>query len=122
MSSKQFTENSMNDFRNLIVWQKAMNLARDIYVHTKELPMDEKFGLVSQIRRSAVSIPSNIAEGSKRRTKKDFAHFLSIASGSAAELETQILLTQDLFSIQTTKHLELLKEVQKMLETLIKKL
>lgn len=99
-----------------------MSLARDVYLITKKLPPEEKFGLVNQLRRCAVSIPSNIAEGSKRRTKQDFIQFLKIASGSAAELETQLLLTQDIYKVSTTAIRELLKEVQKMLEVLMKKL
>ncbi|MBI5003512.1 four helix bundle protein [Candidatus Kaiserbacteria bacterium] len=112
----------MNDFRKLIVWQKAMDLARDLYVHTSKFPSEEKFGLTSQMRRSAVSIPSNIAEGSKRGTKKDFTQFLRIAAGSAAELETQLLLSKELFGFDNEPLLDILKEVQKMLESLIKKL
>ena len=112
----------MNDFRNLQVWQKAMTLAREVYVATKTLPTDERFGLTSQLRRCAVSIPSNIAEGSKRRTKQDFIQFLKIAAGSAAELETQLLLAADIYGLPAPKNMELLKEVQKMLEALMKRL
>ena len=112
----------MSDFRDLNVWQKAMTLARDVYAFSNKLPSEEKFGLVSQIRRCAVSIPSNIAEGSKRRTKQDFMQFLKIASGSAAELETQLLLAKDIYKIPIDALLEGLKEVQRMLETLMKKL
>lgn len=112
----------MSDFRDLNVWQKAMSLVCDTYVFSNQLPSDEKFGLVSQIRRCAVSIPSNIAEGSKRRTKQDFMQFLKIASGSAAELETQLLLTKDIYKASIDMLLESLKEVQRMLESLMKKL
>lgn len=112
----------MKDFRSLIVWQKGMLLAKQIYIFTRQLPSEEKFGLINQIRRSAVSIPSNIAEGSKRSTAKDFRHFLKIASGSAAELETQLLLTQDIYGFEDQNMFSLLKEVQKMLEMFIKKL
>src|SRR3989344_5891596 len=112
----------MSDFRELTVWQKSMTLARNVYVSTKRLPQEERFGLSSQMRRCAVSIPSNIAEGSKRRTKQDFMQFLKIASGSAAELETQLLLADQIYNIQSKKEAELLKEVQRMLETLMKKL
>lgn len=99
-----------------------MTLTREVYVATKTLPTDERFGLTSQLRRCAVSIPSNIAEGSKRRTKQDFIQFLKIAAGSAAELETQLLLAADIYGLSTLKNLELLKEVQKMLEALMKRL
>ncbi|OGD66950.1 four helix bundle protein [Candidatus Campbellbacteria bacterium RIFOXYC2_FULL_35_25] len=112
----------MSDFRKLIVWQKAMLLARLIYLFTEKLPNEERFGLISQIRRCAVSTPSNIAEGSKRRTKKDFNQFLRIASGSLAELETQILLVKDIYKKEDSEVNLLLKEVQRMLESLIKKL
>jgi four helix bundle protein len=112
----------MSDFRNLNVWQKSMTLARDTYVFCGRLPSDEKFGLISQMRRSAVSIPSNIAEGSKRRTKQDFMQFLKIASGSAAELETQLLLSKDIYKAPVDGIVDALKEVQRMLEALMKKL
>jgi len=91
-------------------------------VLTNRLPSEEKFGLSSQMRRCAVSVPSNIAEGSKRRTKQDFMQFLKIASGSSAELETQLLLAEQIYKIPSKKETELLKEVQKMLEGLMKKL
>ena len=100
-----------------------MELAREAYSITKQLPKDEMYGLTSQIRRSAISIPSNIAEGHKRSTPKDFCQFLKIANGSAAELETQLLLLETEYSkINVTKALSLLLEVQKMLTTIIKKL
>ena len=105
----------MADFRDLNVWQKSMTLARDIYLFAKKLPADEKFGLISQMRRCAISIPSNIAEGSKRRTKQDFTQFLKIASGSAAELETQLLLSQDIYKVLASEQLQALKDVQRML-------
>lgn len=110
----------MSDFRDLIVWQKSMTLAKEVYMFTKELPAGERFGLMSQLRRCSVSIPSNIAEGSKRGSKKDFAQFLKIASGSAAELETQLLLVEDIYGSETSTIIATLKEVQKMLESLIK--
>ena len=83
-------------FRNLIAWQKARILARDIYTNTKRFPKDEQFGLVVQMRRAAVSIASNIAEGKGRGTKRDFRHFLMQARGSLYELETQIELANDM--------------------------
>ena len=83
-------------FRNLIAWQKARLLARDIYGATKGFPKEEQFGLVLQLRRAAVSIASNIAEGKGRGTKRDFCHFLMQARGSLYELETQIELANDL--------------------------
>jgi four helix bundle protein len=111
----------MKDFRSLIVWQKSMILAREVYTETKQLPDEERYGLTSQIRRSVISIPSNIAEGSKRGTKKDFIHFLRISSGSAAELETQLQLATDIYQAHF-QSIEILKEVQRMLESLMRKL
>jgi four helix bundle protein len=110
-------------FKDLIVWQKALLLSKKVYLETSKLPSHEIYGLVSQMRRCSVSIPSNIAEGSKRRTDKDFSQFLRIANGSAAELETQIYISTDLYpGVQLNGALELLTEVQKMLTVLIKKI
>jgi len=81
-------------YRDLIVWQKAMDLARSVYEISKGFPKQELFGLTSQIRRAAVSIPSNVAEGSARRTTRDFIAFLHIARGSLAELDTQLELCE----------------------------
>lgn len=86
---------SVKYYQDLIVWQKAMRLAREVYTIARQLPIEEKFALADQIRRSAVSIPSNIAEGQSRGTSKDFIHFLHIARGSNAELMTQVLLCVD---------------------------
>ena len=113
----------ISSFKELIVWQKAMKLAKEIYQVAEFLPKSEMYALSSQIRRSAVSIPSNIAEGSKRGTAKDYCQFLKIAQGSAAELETQLLLLQSIYvNIQVQQSLNLLEEVQKMLTTIIKRL
>ena len=83
-------------YRNLIAWQKAKDLALDIYRYTRRFPKDEIYGLTSQMRRAAVSVPSNIAEGKGRRSRKDFAHFLYQARGSLLELETQLVIARDL--------------------------
>ncbi|MDO8492629.1 MAG: four helix bundle protein [bacterium] len=110
-------------FKELVVWNKSIILAKEVYNLTKKLPKEEIYGLVSQMRRCAVSIPSNIAEGSKRRTRKDFVQFLRIASGSAAELETQIVIVKDLYPEIISSYTEtLLVEIQKMLTSLIRKL
>ena len=110
----------MSSFKQLVVWQKSVQLVLDIYLITSAMPKTEQFGLVSQMRRSAVSIPSNIAEGQKRNTKKDFSQFLRIASGSAAELETQIIISEKLFAqLDFSKIKTVLEEIQKMLSTLI---
>lgn len=78
------------------IWHQGMTLAKHVYECTKNFPPEERYGLTAQMRRSALSIPSNIAEGSQRGTNKDFAHFLTIARGSWAELKTQIILARDL--------------------------
>ena len=86
----------MNSFKDLVVWQKAIDLTKDVYSLTKNFPKEELYGIVSQIRRCAVSIPSNIAEGQARKYHQQFSHFLSIAQGSLAELETQIIISMKL--------------------------
>ncbi len=83
-------------YKDLIVWQKAVELVTDVYRLTKNFPVDEKFALTSQVQRAAVSIPANIAEGNGRGTRKDYGHFLHIAHGSAAELETLLLIARKL--------------------------
>jgi four helix bundle protein len=114
--------NTINSFKDLIVWQKAMKLTEEIYTLTRQLPSEEIYGISSQIRRAAVSIPSNIAEGNKRSTRKDYSQFLKIANGSAAELETQLLLISSLYSLDCKNSLRLLLEVQKMLTVIIQKI
>ena len=115
----------INSYRDLVVWQKGIELVVEIYTLTKYFPKEETFGLSSQIKRSAVSIPSNIAEGRGRGTRKDFVQFLRIAYGSGSELETQLVITQRL-GLVTKKELEkadaLLGEVMRMLNVMIKKL
>jgi four helix bundle protein len=83
-------------YKELLIWQKAMVLAKGVYGLTAGFPADERFGLVSQMRRAAISVPSNIAEGQARQGTREFLQFLSHASGSLAELETQLLLGIDL--------------------------
>jgi four helix bundle protein len=87
---------TVQSFRELIAWQKAMDLAVSVYKDTARYPRQEVYGLTSQTRRAAVSIPSNIAEGHARQSTKEFLHFLSIADGSLAEVETQVLLAERL--------------------------
>jgi len=86
----------MAGYQSLKVWQLGMRITRQVYELTSRFPADEKFGLVSQIRRCAVSVPSNIAEGHSRESRKELARFVSIAQGSIAELETQLILARDL--------------------------
>ena len=108
----------VHNFRDLKVWQLSINAVVDIYKITSEFPADEKFGLISQIRRCAVSIPSNIAEGSGRGSNKDFARFLGIALASSYELETQLIISNrlDIISIDSLNFLsEKLQEIQKII-------
>ena len=88
--------NKIQSYKDLIVWQKSMDLVIEIYKLTEQFPKSELYGLVSQIRRSSVSIPSNIAEGRRRGTRKDFRQFLIITYSSGAELETQIEISKRL--------------------------
>ena len=90
-------------YRDLIAWRKAMHFVRDIYDSTRAFPKEELYGLTNQLRRAAVSIPSNIAEGQARYSPKEFCHFLSHARGSLVEIETQILVSQDLGYLSPTK-------------------
>lgn len=113
----------IESYKKLTVWQKSMELAREIYRATGKLPPSEAYGLISQMRRSSVSIPSNIAEGYKRGGLAEYIKFLGISEASAAELETQVILTKDLFSnIDFTVCENLLLEVQKMLVVMIGRL
>ncbi len=89
----------IRDFKDLIIWRKAMDFAKQVYVISKRFPSDERFGLTAQVRRAAVSVSSNIAEGHARQGK-EFLHFLSIARGSLAEAESQLLLAVELGFIQ----------------------
>lgn len=112
------------NYKNLIVWQKSMELVVEIYKVTDKYPQNELFGLTSQSRRCSISIPSNIAEGRLRTGDREFAHFLSIAFGSGAELETQIEIAKKLYfgkSLDFTKVDSLLAEVMKILNKLLQK-
>ena len=116
---------AIQSYKDLIVWQKSMELVTEIYNLTEKFPQSEIYGLISQMRRSAVSIPSNIAEGNRRGTRPDYRKFLLTAFGSGAELETQVEIAEQLpFSknLDYTKVEEVLDEVMKMLNVLIKKL
>ena len=110
-------------YKELIVWQKSMLLVKEIYMLTATFPEAEKFGLTSQMNRASVSIPSNIAEGWGRLSRKSYIQFLRIARGSLFELETQLLITKELNYIKDCeKQEELITEISKMLNSLIKKL
>jgi four helix bundle protein len=108
----------MNQFKNLLVWKKGMDLVVEIYAHTEKFPDKEKFGLTNQINRCAVSIVSNIAEGAGRNSEKEFNNFLGISLGSTCELETQILIASRLKYIEedtVNKIIKSIEEIQKML-------
>lgn len=108
----------MHNFEKLIFWQKSIVLAKNIYLICQNFSADEKFGLISQMKRSVVSIPSNIAEGSGRNNNKEFNHFLAIALGSAFELQTQLILSRELNLLDADsvqKILSDLIEIQKMI-------
>lgn len=111
-----------NSYKNLIVWQKAIELVVEIYSLTDKFPRSEIYSLTSQMRRSAISIPSNIAEGRRRGYQKEFIHFLTIAYGSGAELETQIEISKKLpltKNLDYSKIDQLLEEIMKMLNKMI---
>jgi four helix bundle protein len=116
---------STQSYKDLIVWQKGIQLAKAIYKLTTSFPAEEKFGLVSQMRRAAVSIPSNIAEGQARRTTPEFIQFVTHAQGSTAELDTQIILAVELNFCPKKSALpmyELTDEIRRMLNALHRKL
>jgi len=113
---------TINGFQDLVGWQKSMDLVACIYQVTRFLPPDERFGLTQQLRRAAVSIPSNIAEGYGRRTRADYVRFLDIARGTANEVQTQLLLAERLGFLkqgQNIEALELTMEVQRILKGLV---
>lgn len=97
----------MRPHEKLDVWNKAVNFVVAVYKATEMFPKEEKFGLTSQLRRAAVSVPANIAEGAARQSYKEFVHFLSNAQGSASEVETEILIAYRLGYLNESKHLEL---------------
>ena len=106
----------MHNFEKLIFWQKSIELSKEVYIVCADLPKDEKFGLISQIKRSVISIPSNIAEGAGRNSKKEFKHFLAISHGSSYELLTQLQISfklkfckEDVFIELKTKIIEIQK-------------
>lgn len=114
----------MNTHKDLTAWQKSMDLVTELYKITKTFPSDEMYGLTSQIRRSAVSIPSNIAEGAGRRYKREYVRFLHISLGSLSELETQITIAFNLeyISKETYKKIDnQITEIIRMLVSLIAK-
>jgi four helix bundle protein len=116
---------STQSYKDLVVWQKGIELAKHIYALTRRFPNEERFRLTSQMRRAAISIPSNVAEGQARRTTPEFIQFVSHAEGSAAELDTQIILAVELSFCRKTDVLsiyELNDEIRRMLNALRRKL
>lgn len=110
----------MNSFRDLKVWQKSIELSKLVYSLTKEFPKEELYGLTNQIKRSAVSIPSNIAEGCGRESNKEFKNFLGIALGSAFELETQFIIALEQNFLDQKSFDEFEKEIQHIQNMIIK--
>lgn len=107
----------MHNLKELKIWEKSMKLTKYVYEIVSELPKDEKYGLISQIKRSAISIPSNIAEGAGRNSNKEFAYFLSVSNGSSYELQTQLELAINLKLLKENKVkplIDMLVEIQKM--------
>jgi len=115
----------IKNFQDLRIWQKGIEVVKDIYILTKKFPKEELYRLTSQMRRSAVSIPSNIAEGFRRYHNKEYKQFLYITMGSCAELETQIIIAHELDYLNDNDKIEIiekLKYICRMIKQLIKKL
>lgn len=115
----------MRDFKDLKVWHKAHRFVIDVYQQSRSFPAEERFGLTAHLRKSATSIPSNIAEGCGRESERELARFLSIAAGSASESEYQLLLARDLGYLQPDVHRQLddqVNEVKRMLNGFMKTL
>lgn len=115
----------MKNFRDLKVWEKAHELVKRVYQATGQFPAEEKFGLTAQLRRAAVSIPANIAEGCGRGSDRDLGRYLQMSLGSASELEYELLLAHELGMLEGNVHEELSErttEVKRMLASLVKKL
>jgi four helix bundle protein len=112
-------------YKELIVWQKSILLVKEIFLITDKFPKTETYGIVAQMRRAAVSIPSNIAEGYGRKSIKDYTRFYAIAYGSSLELETQLIIAKELHFLTETNFInaeQLLEEVLKMLNTMTTKM
>ena len=115
--------NEIKSYKDLLIWQKGIQLVKEIYLICKDLPKDEVFGLQSQMKRAAISIPSNIAEGYVRNYTQNYIQFIKIARGSLLELETQIIITKELDFINEDKFdeiINLITEENKMLNAFIK--
>ena len=115
----------MRNFKNFQIWERSIILAKDIYELTERFPTNEKYGLSSQIQRATVSIASNIAEGSSRKSEKDFARFLEMAIGSAFEVETQLTIAKEIGYLNDARFIEIQSEliiIQKQISQFITKL
>ena len=116
-------KSAVKTFRDLVAWQKGKELSKVVYVVTRRMPEDERFGLTNQMRRASVSIPSNIAEGHARQSRADYLKHLRISRGSLAELMTQVEIAWELESMPFDQRLnELLKEEDRILQALIRSL
>lgn len=118
-------ENTIKSFRDLKIWEKGIELVKKVYLVTKEFPKEEQYGLSSQMRRTSVSIPSNVAEGFRRKHNKEYKQFLNIALGSCAELETQLVIARELEYINENQEkdtIELIYYICRMIVNLKKKL
>lgn len=109
----------MQDFHSLLIWQKGHELTLKVYEASKAFPKEEMFALTSQVRRAAYSIPTNIAEGSGRKTKADFSHFLQMAIGSVSELEYEILLSKDLHYLKDDLYNNLIIDIVELRKMII---
>lgn len=109
-------------FKDLVVWQRSIELVKHVYKAVEQLPKTEVYALGDQLRRASVSVPSNIAEGYRRNNLQEYIQFCSIASGSLGETETQLILATELYKIDVSEAMSCLNEVQKMLIVMIKKL
>ncbi len=103
----------MVNFKKLVIWNESLLLTKEIYKLSADFPREEKYGLTSQIRRAAVSIPSNISEGTSRKSRKEFSHFLDIALGSSYELETQLTIAQELGILKISEIIIILNKLNK---------
>ncbi len=107
----------MKTFKDLDVWQRSVLFATEIYVVTKLFPKEETYGLISQLRRASVSVASNLAEGSKKG-KREFSHFIKIAQGSGAEIETQLIISNNLGFLKEVEFKKLLTELESIMRML----
>jgi four helix bundle protein len=118
-----FSKKVMHNFRELKIWQEALIIAKEVFILTKQFPSAERYGLINQMSRCSVSIASNIAEGSSRRSNKEFIHFLNISLGSCYELETQIIISSDFGYVNDPiVIIKRIQDVQRMINGFIRQL